>query len=65
MASANLTLLGTNRLPAAPCFIELAISTSKDLFVSFAYLIHRSYVANFIVEPHLIVVSNIAVNKAN
>jgi hypothetical protein len=40
--SANLTLLGPNRLPAAPCFVELTISVSKDLLVATTQLVHRS-----------------------
>jgi hypothetical protein len=60
-----LTLLGANCLPAVPCFVELAISVSKDLLVPTAHLIGRSYIANRTVEPHVIVVPDIAVNKAN
>jgi hypothetical protein len=35
-------LLSTNRLPAAPCLLELAISVIEDLFVPTAHLIGRS-----------------------
>ena len=62
VTSANLTLLGTNRLPAAPCFAELAISVSEDLLVSTAHLVHQSYIADRAGKPHLIVVPDIAVN---
>ena len=58
-------LLCMNCLPAAPCFLELAISVIEDLLVPTAHLIGRSYIADRTVEPHLIVVPDIAVNKAN
>ena len=62
VTSANLTLLGPNRLPAAPCFVELTISVSKDLLVATTQLVYRSYIADRTVQPRLIVVPDIALN---
>ncbi len=62
ITSTSLTLLDTNRLPAAPCFVELTISVSEDLLVATAHLVHRSYIVDRTVEPRLIVVPEIAVN---
>ncbi len=65
MPSTNLALLGSSCLPTTSCCFELAIPISEDLLVAANHLVRRSYIANCTVQPHLVVVPDIAVNKAN